>query len=140
MPTKGYRTASERETQMRATEARVTADRAVVAKIAAQIGSTLLDDSDRWMNRFEIKSRSSGRSYVIAQQRADAVWGCSCPGWTHHRKCKHLTDVLGRLAAVADQYNHLEMMVSARTAFLILDEPTATKKIKAAPGRVLDID
>lgn len=132
MPTKGYRTTAER----------TTANRDTVAKIAAQIGSTLLEDNDRWMNRFQIKSGSSDRLYVIAQQRADAVWGCSCPGWTHHRKCKHLTDVLGRLSKIADQYEHLPLMVNARTAYLILDapEPKTIKKIAPAKGRVLDLE
>lgn len=120
----------------------MTTERKTVEKIAAQIGSTLLDDTDRWMNRFEVASKSSNRRYVIAQQRADGVWGCSCPGWTHHRKCKHLTDVLGRLAGIADQYNHSEMMVSARTAYLILDEPDAKsiRKVSPAKGRVLDLE
>ncbi len=120
----------------------MTTDRSTVEKIAKQIGSTLLDDSDKWMNRFQIRSGSSDRLYVIAQQRADGAWGCSCPGWTHHRKCKHLTDVLGRLAGVADQYDHLAMMVSARTAYLILDEPAtkSVKKVAPAKGRVLDLE
>ena len=117
-----------------------TAERSTVERIATQIGSTLLDDTDRWMNRFEIKSSSSDRRYVIAQQREDGVWGCSCPGWTHHRRCKHLTDVLGRLSKIADQYNHSDMMRSARTAFLILDEPKHVKKVAPAKGRVLDLE
>lgn len=117
----------------------MTAERATVEKIAAQIGSTLLPDSDRWMNRFQINSHSSGRVYVIAQQREDGVWGCSCPGWTHHRKCKHLTDVLGRLAKIASQYQS-DMMTSARAAFLLLDEPKISRKIAPAKGRVLDLD
>lgn len=118
-----------------------TTDRRTVEKIAAQIGSTLLDDNAQWTNRFQVPSRSSGSLYVIAQQRTDGQWGCSCPGWRHHRKCKHLTDVLGRLAAIADQYGHLALMVSARTAYLILDEPvTKMKKHVAAKGRIVDME
>ena len=116
-------------------------DRATVELIADQIGGTLLDDSDRWMNRFQIRSGSSDRLYVIAQQRADNVWGCSCPGWRHHRKCKHLTDVLGRLAKIADQYKSVAFMTSARTAFLILEPAkAATKAVPGAAGRQLDLD
>lgn len=114
-----------------------------VEQIATEIGSTLLPDNERWTNRFQVKSRTSNREYVIAQQRADGVWGCSCPGWTHHRKCKHLTDVLGRLAALAERMpalNHHALMVSARTAFLILEPVTRKVVVKAAKGRVLDLD
>lgn len=121
----------------------MTTDRATVQQIAEQIGSTLLDDNAQWTNRFQVKSRTSDSLYVIAQQRTDGVWGCSCPGWRHHRKCKHLTDVLGRLNKIADQYKHLAFMVSARTAYLILDEPTTkvtVKKPAPTKGRVLDLD
>lgn len=117
---------------------------ATVGEIATQIGSTLLPDNERWTNRFQIKSESSDRLYIIAQQRADGVWGCSCPGWRHHRRCKHLADVLRRLTKLAERipgYNHLSMMVSARTAFLDL-EPTAKAKTPKAhgTGRVVDLD
>lgn len=118
----------------------MTTERRTVEKIAAQIGSTLLDDNAQWTNRFQVKSRTSDSLYVIAQQRTDGTWGCSCPGWRHHRKCKHLTDVLGRLAAIADQYASVDLMVSARTAFLILDGPKTAKKIAPVKGRVLDLD
>lgn len=116
-----------------------------VEEIAKQIGSELLPDNERWTNRFQIESSSSNRKYIIAQQREDGVWGCSCPGWTHHRKCKHLTDVLRRLTSLAERmpgYNHLSLMVSARTAYLILESPVrkVTTKIVAPKGRVVDFD
>lgn len=114
-----------------------------VEEIAKQIGSELLPDNERWTNRFQIESSSSNRKYIIAQQRTDGEWGCSCPGWTHHRRCKHLTDVLRRLTDLAVRvpaYNHLSMMVSARTAFLILEPAARTKKVVIAKGRELDLD
>lgn len=114
-----------------------------VSEIAKQIGSELLPDNERWTNRFQIESSSSNRKYVIAQQRADGVWGCSCPGWTHYRKCKHLTDVLRRLATLAERipgYNHLSLMISARTAFLDLEPPTRKVKVVAPKGRSVDFD
>ena len=80
--------------------------RANIEAVAAQIGGTLLTDNDKWFNRFQVKSASSKRLYVIAQRRTDNVWGCSCPGWINYRKCKHLTDVLGRLANVAAGATH----------------------------------
>lgn len=111
--------------------------RSDAATIATQIGSTLLPDNDRWTNRFEIKSASSDRRYVIAQQRHDGEWGCSCPGWRHHRKCKHLTDVLRRLAKLAETIPGSELLLSARTAFLIL-EPEATVARPKLTGRAVD--
>lgn len=114
-----------------------------VEEIAKQIGSELLPDNERWTNRFQIESSSSSRKYIIAQQRHDGVWGCSCPGWTHHRKCKHLTDVLRRLTSLADRmpgYNHLTLMVSARTAYLILEPVKKAAKIVAPKGRIVDFD
>lgn len=116
---------------------------ATVEEIATQIGSTLLPDNERWTNRFQIKSRTSNSLYTIAQQRADGVWGCSCPGWTHHRRCKHLTDVLQRLTALAERmpaYNHLSLMVSARTAFLILEPAMKVTKKSVPKGRKVELD
>jgi hypothetical protein len=56
-----------------------------------------------WENRFEIKSESSERIYVVAQNKQKRFWGCSCPAWRIHRHCKHL-NVIGlrdpRLPAV----------------------------------------
>ena len=52
-----------------------------------------LPDNDQWMNRFEIHSETSDRVYVIAQHKRYKHWGCSCPAWRIHRKCKHLTAV-----------------------------------------------
>lgn len=49
-----------------------------------------LPDKDVWQNRFNIKSESSNRLYVISQHREKRYWGCSCPGWCIHRQCKHL--------------------------------------------------
>lgn len=119
----------------------MTAERATVQEIAEQIGSTLLPDNKQWTNRFQIKSGSSDRLYIIAQQSADGVWGCSCPGWRHHRKCKHLTGVLRRLAdllARVPAYSHLSMLISARTQYLIL-EPAADVSAPTLKGRVLDL-
>lgn len=51
---------------------------------------TKLPDTDQWVNRFEVRSESSNRLYVISQNRLKRHWGCSCPGWRTHRTCKHL--------------------------------------------------
>ena len=52
--------------------------------------SVVLPDNNQWRFRFEIKSASSDRVYVIAQNVAKKHWGCSCPGYITRRKCKHL--------------------------------------------------
>jgi hypothetical protein len=49
-----------------------------------------LPDNGQWTNRFEIRSQSSNRIYVVAQNKAKRHFGCSCKGWIFHRKCKHL--------------------------------------------------
>jgi hypothetical protein len=121
-------------------------DTKAIAAVASQIGSTLLPDNGQWTNRFQVKSLSSSSLYTIAQRRSDHTWGCSCPGWRNHRRCKHLTDVLQRLAAVAisatasafDQAT-LKMLASARTAYLDLS-PAKEITIPTAKGRVLELD
>lgn len=50
-----------------------------------------LPDNGLWTNRFEIRSASSNRVYVVAQNKTKRHWGCSCPGWKINRKCKHLS-------------------------------------------------
>lgn len=120
-----------------------TTDRSQVAEIAAQIGSSVMPDNAVWTNRFAIKSTSSSSVYTVAQRRTDGVWGCSCRGWTHHRHCKHLTDILSRLAALPVESLAVdpavqEMLTSARTAYLDLDViPLATRQ--RTVGRVLDL-
>jgi len=71
-----------------------------VAAVASRIGSSLMPDNAEWVNRFTVKSTSSSKTYVVAQRREDGVWGCSCRGWIHYRHCKHLTDILRRLATI----------------------------------------
>ena len=61
-----------------------------LALIAKQNNLSLLPDNDRYTNRIEIKSQSSNRLYVIAMNKSNGVWSCSCPGWIIHRNCKHL--------------------------------------------------
>jgi len=134
------------------------------ADIAAQIGSSLMPDNAQWTNRFTVKSTSSASVYVVAQRRTDAVWGCSCRGWTHYRHCKHLTDILRRLAKLADQIDAptfrepkyagnipaanktfdsetVQMLRSARVALLDLDTvPTQADKSRRHRAVRLDLD
>lgn len=62
-------------------------------------GAIRLPDNDQWHNRFEIRSETSGRKYVIAQNKRTGQWGCSCPGYRipKHgvRYCKHLQNGCG---------------------------------------------
>jgi uncharacterized Zn finger protein len=69
--------------------------------------SDRLPPNDQWENRFEIRSESSNRVYVVAQHRTKRHWACSCPAWRVHRKCKHLA----ALALPAGERPH-EVLVS----------------------------
>jgi hypothetical protein len=77
-----------------------------VEAVAAHIGTSMEDDNEQYVNRFKVESSSSSSTYLVSQRRKDGMWCCSCRGWTMHvdaqgrRKCKHLTDILARLAAV----------------------------------------
>jgi hypothetical protein len=53
--------------------------------------SVVLPDNSQYTNRFEIRSESSNRIYVVAQHKTSRWWACSCPGWVRFRKCKHLS-------------------------------------------------
>jgi len=64
-----------------------------LAVVVNRIGGKLLPDNDQWQNRFQIKSSSSSRLYIIAQNKYKLNWGCSCMGWIRHRHCKHLDAV-----------------------------------------------
>lgn len=65
--------------------------------IAARFKAEVLPDSNSWKNKFRIKSSSSPKTYVIAQNVNDNTWACGCPGWTTRRRCKHLTAMLPSL-------------------------------------------
>jgi hypothetical protein len=124
----------------------MTNEAKAIAAVAAQIGSTLLADNAQWHHRFQVKSKTSSSLYTIAQRCSDDTWGCSCPGWRHHRQCKHLTDVLSRLAGVAStnarDYDQMTQNVlsSARRAYLDLDLGPAKKvATPAIAGRVVDL-
>lgn len=53
----------------------------------------VLPNNTLWQHRFTIKSSSSNRIYTIAQHIKGRYWGCDCPGWKRHRKCKHLNEI-----------------------------------------------
>lgn len=114
-----------------------------VATVATQIGGTMLPDSDQWFNRFQVRSETSSRLYVIAQRTSDKTWGCSCPGWRHYRRCKHLTDVLGRLANVplieTFDAETIIMLRSAQAAHKVDLEPSKVMATPVLKGRVLDL-
>ena len=63
---------------------------AVAIRVA---GSVALPANAQWENRFEIRSETSGRIYIVAQNKAKRHWGCSCPGWRTRRACKHLAAI-----------------------------------------------
>lgn len=55
--------------------------------------SVSLPSNDQWENRFEIKSETSNRIYIIAQNKKKRHWACSCPSWRVRRYCKHLEEI-----------------------------------------------
>jgi hypothetical protein len=118
----------------------MTTARSQAEQIAEQIGSSLMPDNKVWTNRFTVESTSSSRTYIVSQRRTDGVWGCSCRGWINYKHCKHLDDMLHRLSELntktLSQLNEetLQMLASARTAYLDLSEPTAmTAPVAFAP-------
>lgn len=129
-----------------------------VEAIAAQIGSSLMPDNDKWTNRFKVESTSSSSMHTVAQLKQDygllpaGTWGCSCRGWTMHvdaqgrRKCRHLEPLLEKLAAVAATAQVeldaavVQMLKSARTAYLDLGGGAAgAVKRRAGAGRQIDL-
>lgn len=104
---------------------------AQVAEIAAQIGSSLMPDTGTHFNRFTVESQTSSKVYVVSQRRSSGGWECGCQGWTRWRHCKHLADILSRLAELPtvptfDPSVH-DMLASARTAYLDLGPARAVK-------------
>jgi hypothetical protein len=53
-------------------------------------GAIMEPENDQWHNRFKIRSESSNRLYLVAQNKKTGKYACSCPGWIRHRHCKHL--------------------------------------------------
>lgn len=55
-----------------------------------------LEDNRTHFNRFQIRSSTSKRLYILAQRRSTQNWECSCPKWrfklkSGRRSCKHLS-------------------------------------------------
>ena len=61
--------------------------------VAKEMGGKLLPDNESHTNRMQIKSESSDRLYIVAQNQRGVHygrWECKCPGWIFRRNCKHL--------------------------------------------------
>lgn len=58
-------------------------------------GAVSLPDNDQWCGRFQIRSSSSNRLYIIAKNKKTGRYGCSCPAYRTRRYCKHLTSGCG---------------------------------------------
>jgi hypothetical protein len=112
-------------------EGKMGTHREWVKLIAEQIHSTVESDSDRYVNRFTVPSTTSSSVYLVSQRRTSGEWCCSCRGWITHRHCKHLDDILQRLAAHAVLDNAanaqatvapsvVAMLASARDAYSML--------------------
>ena len=79
-----------------------------VQKYMKTQGLEVLPDNNQYKNRFNIKSESSNRLYVVAQRLSDGEWTCSCPGWIiakkghNGRTCKHIKTLAPMLNAVEE--------------------------------------
>ena len=62
-------------------------------KLRLPTGTVRLSDNKQWTNRFEIKSETSDRVYVVAQNIVKRFFACSCPAWRTRRNCKHLASL-----------------------------------------------
>lgn len=63
------------------------------AEVALPPGAAALEPQGPYDVRFEIKSASSSRVYIVARNRETLLWGCSCPAWCTRRRCKHLREM-----------------------------------------------
>ena len=52
-----------------------------------------LPDNDQWQHRFEIKSETSDRIYIVSQNKKKRHWACSCMAYKRYRYCKHLQQI-----------------------------------------------
>ncbi len=56
-------------------------------------GKEKLPDTVAWANRYAVTSSKSGNTYVVAQNKKNGTWGCSCKRWIFKRTCPHLTEL-----------------------------------------------
>jgi hypothetical protein len=75
----------------------------IISQLATQ-GFVTLPDTPDWRHRFQIKSGTSARMYMIGRHRGAAVWVCSCMGFRSGRRCKHIQSVWHVLVA-ADEFD-----------------------------------
>lgn len=75
----------------------------LIKALAKSLDADVLPDNKTHTNRMEIKSETSDRLYTVAQAKASGQWQCSCPGWIHHRTCKHLKAMMPLLNAASAQ-------------------------------------
>lgn len=83
-----------------------TNPRQALAVFLNRIGGDILPDNDSHQYRFNIKSESGSRLYVVAQRKHGehtGRWECSCMGWIRHRRCKHLEAMGTQLRAITVQ-------------------------------------
>ena len=71
--------------------------RAMRIMIVARFKCEALDDSVRYIHRFNVPSTSSSKKYVVSYDRDMRHWCCGCVGWTTHRTCKHLKKMISAL-------------------------------------------
>lgn len=78
-------------------------DRKALLTVANHAGGELLPDNAQYTNRFQIKSSSSTRLYIVSQIKKTGEWRCSCPRCCTNpaRTCKHLDAIRPALQAAS---------------------------------------
>ena len=67
-----------------------------------------LPDNGQWTERFEIRSETSDRIYIIARNKNTGKYGCSCPAYLTRRYCKHLLQGCGLDHGQIHGFNQME--------------------------------
>jgi hypothetical protein len=106
----------------------------VVEKLAEAMGGEILPDNKQYTNRFEIRSSSSDKLYVIAQRKSDEEWCCGCPGWVftkagRERNCKHLKTLRPLLEGV--QHSRPSIAAAKPKLVAVKEAPKPRKKAAA---------
>jgi hypothetical protein len=85
-------------------------------EIFNNLGLETLPENDTWAHRFQIKSGTASRLYVIGKHRETGMWVCSCPGFRSHRHCKHMSAVSSTTSEV-DRVDGIPIMLASAKKF-----------------------
>jgi hypothetical protein len=83
----------------------------------------LKSQSVTWVSRWEVNSRTTDKTYVVAQ-KSDGSWGCACGGWIFNKErprkdCAHIEKVKQVEGVVDATPTPTPMIQVRRGAFII---------------------